>query len=143
MKNREEEQNQVAFVSWFRYQYPAYRELLTFASFGENIGPKRMARLKQMGLTPGYPDLFLAVPKRIEHHKFKRRLGVGMEEFIEFEFFGGLFIEMKSKKGKPTPHQLHIHNILRERHYIVKIAHTWEEAKEIVIDYFGDALLLQ
>lgn len=117
-KNREEEQNQVAFVSWFRYQYPQYRELLTFASFGENIGPKRMARLKQMGLTPGYPDLMLYVSKPYQGF-----------------WSAGLLIEMKSKKGKPTPNQLSIHELIRTKNYIVRIAHSWEEAKEIVLDY--------
>lgn len=117
-KNREEEINQVTFVSWFRVQYPRYRELLTFASFGENIGPKRMARLKQMGLTPGYPDLMLFVPK--PYQVFWR---------------AGLLIEMKRKKGRPTPNQLHIHELLTEKGYVVKVAHSWEEAKEIMLDY--------
>src|SRR5579863_6530844 len=117
-KNREEEQSQVAFVTWFRYQYPRYRDLLTFASFGENIGPKRMARLKQMGLTPGYPDLAIYVPK--PYNLFWR---------------AGLFIEMKSKKGKPTPLQSSIHQLLREKCYIVEVAYSFEQAKMIVIDY--------
>jgi hypothetical protein len=137
-KTRIEEQHQVAFVAWFRLQYPQYAKLLTLGSFGENVGEKRMARLKQMGLTPGFPDLFLALPKRTELHKFKRKLGVGMEEFIEVEFVGGLYIEMKTKTGKVSTEQKEIHELLKKYHYKVDICRSWEEAKASIIDYFAN-----
>lgn len=135
-KSRIEEQHQVAFVDWFRSQYPRYCRLLTLGSFGENVGEKRMNRLKQMGLTPGYPDLFLALPKKIEHHKFRRVASLGMQEFIEVEFYGGLYIEMKTKTGRVSECQNEIHELLRKYHYKVDVCRNWDEAKESILNYF-------
>lgn len=113
-KSRIEEQNQVALVAWFRLQYPRYYQLLTLGSFGENVGERRMARLKQMGLTPGFPDLFLAIPT---------------------EDYSGLYIEMKRKGGKVTNIQSEIHELLRENNYAVHVAYWFEQAKDIIDDY--------
>lgn len=113
-KSRVEEQNQVAFVAWFRTQYPQYANLLTLGSFGENIGERRMARLKQMGLTPGFPDLYLAFPT---------------------EHYHGLYIEMKKKNGKVTAIQKKIHELLKEQGYAVHVAYYWLEAKDVLNDY--------
>jgi hypothetical protein len=132
-KNREEEQHQVAFVQWFRAQYPRYADLLTIASFGENVGARRMGRLKQMGLTAGYPDLVLYLPKRTEHYRYSR---FGRPEEWTVEFIAGLFIEMKSKDGIIGNHQHEIHEKLRKYHYKVEVAYNWDEAKLIISEYF-------
>ena len=114
-----EEANQVAFVRWFRYQYPALAPLLTLGSFGENVGPKRMNRLKQMGLTPGYPDLILYWPKEVRDRQYC-----------------GLFIEMKTKTGRVSEVQANIHFIL-QRNYIVTVAHSFDEARDIITEYLS------
>jgi hypothetical protein len=122
-KNREEELHQVNLVTWFRSQYPKYSKLLTLGSFGENVGPKRMARLKQMGLTPGYPDLILYLPRMVcsrTHH-----------------YYSGLFIEMKSKNGAVRPNQIEMHNILKANHYFVDVAYDWFDAKSIIQNYIN------
>jgi tRNA G10 N-methylase Trm11 len=137
-KNNEEEQHQVAFVTWFRAQYPKYSNLLTLGSFGENIGQRRMKRLKEMGLTPGYPDLFLAICKKIEHHTFKRTgKNFALEEWIDTTFYGGLYIEMKTKKGRLSDVQKEIHKQLRDNHYVVEVCRDWEEAKDAVKNYIA------
>lgn len=115
-KNRVEEQNQMVFVDWFRRQYPRYAKLLTLGSFGENVGKIRMARLKQMGLTPGYPDLFFAMPNH---------------------FCLGLFIEMKTKTGKASEEQLEIHSLLRGQNYEVHICRSFEDAQRTMIWYLN------
>jgi hypothetical protein len=79
-----------------------------------------MSRLKQMGLTAGYPDLMLCIPKAIDGW-----------------WMSGLFIEMKSPKGRPTAQQLEIHNKLKERGYVVKIAYGFDEAKECIEKYLS------
>lgn len=135
-KSREEEQHQVAFVAWFRLQYPKYKHLLTIGSIGENIGAFRMARLKQMGLTPGYPDLVLYLPKRIEHFKYAHtRPGSRIEENYTVEFKAGLFIEMKTRKGKVKSNQREIHELLRKHHYVVEVAYDYKEAENIIKAY--------
>ena len=116
--NKEEERQQVAFVGWFRLQFPAWHSLLTLASFGENIGARRMARVKQMGLTPGYPDLVLYYPK-----------------WVGETLIPALFIEMKTKKGRLSVDQIQIHHILKMQNYEVHVARGWEEAKEIITNY--------
>ena len=137
-KARVEEQHQVAFVDWFRKQHPKYAKHLTLGSFGENVGERRMARLKQMGLTPGYPDLFLALPKMIEHHKHKRTgRNFALEEHIEIEFIGGLYIEMKTKTGIVSEQQKEIHEMLRKYRYTVTVCRNWDEAKECISDYMN------
>lgn len=128
MPRKIEEVNQVVFVTWFRYRYPSYSDLLTLGSFGENIGEKRMKRLKEMGLTPGYPDLFFAMPR------FKY-MDTSCGPFITYPFYAGLFIEMKTKTGRVKKNQALIHEKLRKKHYKVDVARSWEEAKNIIEDY--------
>lgn len=116
--NKIEERDQVAFVGWFRLQYPGYYDLLTLASFGENVGARRMARLKQMGLRPGYPDLVLYHPK-----------------WIGEKLIPALFIEMKTKTGRLSVDQIQVHHILKSENYQVEVARSWEEAKDIIVNY--------
>jgi VRR-NUC domain-containing protein len=69
---------------------------------------------KQMGVKPGVPDLFLAVPNQHYH---------------------GCFIEMKSPKGKATEAQLLIMEYLHGVGYVVEVCTNWEEAKNQLIWY--------
>jgi hypothetical protein len=117
--NKEEESEQVAFVGWFRVQYPHYKALINIVSIGENVGPRRMARLKKMGLTPGWPDLLLAIPG-------PRSLG--------------LFIEMKSKKGRLHGGQPEIHSKLIEQGYKVTVCYSFEDARNVTKEYLSEKL---
>lgn len=132
-KSRVEQQHQVAFVAWFRKTFPDYAKLLTIASFGENVGEMRMAMLKGMGLTPGYPDLFLALPKMIRHIVKDGEL----EKVVSADFFAGLYIEMKTEKGTVTPKQRDIHALLRQYNYKVEVCRSFEEAKDAVDFYIS------
>ena len=116
-KQKEEEIHQVAFTRWFRLQYPKYKDLMTLGSFGENVGSWRMGRLKQMGLTTGYPDLVFYIPRSLKH---------------------GLFIEMKSKIGQVRANQKAVHALLEEMNYSVKVARSWDEAKIYVKEYLHE-----
>ena len=111
---REEEQFQVALVGWFRVQYPEFSDLLYIIANGENVGPTRMKRLKQMGLVPGMPDLMLAVTT--VHHP-------------------GLYIEMKSTKGRLRESQKSIHMQLEGQRYKVVVSHGWDDAKKVIQEY--------
>ena len=124
-KRRDEEINQVAFVRWFRLQYPKYAHLMTLGSFGENVGPRRMERLKEMGLVPGYPDLAFYIPKIIETDE-------------DYLFIPGLFIEMKTLKGKVSLRQKVIHDALIAQGYEVEVARSWDEAKNQIKSYMVD-----
>ena len=65
------------------------------------------AKLKAEGVRRGVPDLFLAFPRH---------------------GYSGLWIEMKSSKGKVSPEQHQWLKALQEVGYEVKIAYSAEEA---------------
>lgn len=116
-----EQKYQEAFVEWFGLNYKCIRELLNVSSFGENIGAKRMKSLKDMGLTPGWPDLFLAVPKRLSpHHPIMA---------------AGLFIEMKKETGRISPKQKKIHDLLIGKGYQVNTCYNCDEAIAVTKNY--------
>jgi len=72
------------------------------------------------GLKRGVPDLFLAAQK---HHR-----GVS---------WGGMFIEMKFGKNKPTKDQKEWLSELEEANYYCVVCHSWEEAKKAILFYLG------
>ena len=120
----------MAFADWFRKQYPRYADDLTLGSFGEDIGARRMDVLKLMGLTPGYPDVVLYIPR------FKN-LKTPPPPGITPPFYCGLFIEMKTKTGIVSPRQKKIHARLIRNHYRVEVARDWLVAADIVTDYLS------
>lgn len=86
MEKRHTESNeQIAAMDWLRAQYPS------IAEHTMHIGNERKSThfagyiMKRMGVLKGASDLFMAWPNAGYH---------------------GLFIEVKSMKGKPTPEQL-------------------------------------
>lgn len=82
---RHDEDNlQIACVRWFSYAYPRFSSLLHHSPNGGRRNLREAARFKAMGTKAGFPDLFLAVPRGDMH---------------------GLFIEMKSERGRQTPEQ--------------------------------------
>jgi VRR-NUC domain len=107
---------QVSVIEWFRWQYP---ELLLFAI--PNGGARNAVtgkKLKDEGVTPGIPDLFLA-----KQHKN----------------YGGLFIEIKTNRGRLSKHQKEIHDRLQEQGYAVITAHGYDEATSVICEYLADA----
>lgn len=72
--------------------------------------------LKAMGLRPGFPDLF--IPRA--HGKYH-----------------GMFIEMKSKKGKITEQQSYWLSRLSLDGYAVKVAHSSTEAIKAINKYIN------
>lgn len=130
-----EQQHQEALVKWFRLQYPKYKDFLTIASFGEDIGALRMGQLKYMGLTPGYPDLGLFIPIMKQVKKSKKWYHIFSCEPKQYDFYGAMFIEMKSKLGTVAKHQKKIHNQLKKMGYEVVVAYDWEDAQKAIKEY--------
>lgn len=112
-----EAQHQRALVQWWAWACKKYglepRHLMHIPNEG-----KRSAVLGNLmraeGLRRGVPDLFLAVP-------------CGRQ--------AGLWIEMKSKTGKPTIDQLEYLHLLEKRGYAASLCYGWEQAKEAVETY--------
>ena len=116
-RQRIEEQHQIALVAWFRFQYPEFKDLLYIIANGENVGARRMARLKRLGLVPGMPDLMLAVTTNTAP---------------------GLYIEMKSPTGRLQDSQRNIHEQLRNQKYKVIVCYNWDDAKQEIKKYLNE-----
>lgn len=103
---------QMSCVKWFRYQYPG----VIIASF-PNGGYRTAITasiMKAEGQLAGMPDLFVPVAKHGYH---------------------GLFIEMKSDKGKMSSNQIEIHAKLTESGYNVEVCRSFEDFSQVIDTY--------
>ncbi len=112
MPNDLEHKEQSNVIRWFRLQYP---KLTMFAIPNGGLRHIRTAaRLKDEGVMAGVADLFLMKPSGLYH---------------------GLFIEMKSEKGKLTDNQtLFLRKAIFEG-YEIKVCYSFIEAKESIEHY--------
>ena len=78
------------------------------------------AMLKKMGMSPGVPDLVIPVPNGRYH---------------------GLYIEMKTKRGRPTENQKRWLDLLQKNGYKAVICHGFDEARQ-EIDAYTETVFL-
>lgn len=103
-------------VAWFRWQYPAYRALLFSIPNGAHLAgtPGQRAaqygRLVREGFVPGAADLFLAVPGEKP----------------------GLFIEMKTDKGRQRPEQKAFEQSVTAAGYGYEVCRSLEQFQNVV-----------
>ena len=108
-------------VAWFKYQYPAMSKLIIHIPNGLKLGGTPVQRAIQMnrakleGLQPGTPDLFIAAPSVA---------------------YCGLWIEMKSKKGKLSEKQNEMMKLLTEQGYHCCVCNSFEAFQKIIKTYF-------
>jgi hypothetical protein len=104
-----ESENQKAVFTWAelaRRQTPELELLLAVPNGGaRNIVTAR--RLKDEGVKPGVPDMFLPVPRGMFH---------------------GLWIELKTADGKVSIDQMAWHTALQDQAYDVKVCYGAVEA---------------
>jgi histidinol-phosphate/aromatic aminotransferase/cobyric acid decarboxylase-like protein len=79
---------------------------------------KEAIKLKSEGVVAGMPDLAVLEPSGAFH---------------------GLFIEMKTQDGTVSEAQNKIHAKLKQRHYVVRVCRSFEEAKREITDYLEQA----
>ncbi len=72
------------------------------------------ARLKTEGVKRGVPDLCLPVARNGAH---------------------GLYIELKTERGKPTPEQIGWIRALRRQGYVAEVCRGWESARSMIEHY--------
>ncbi len=82
---------------------------------GELRTIKTGRKLKSMGVVPGVPDLFFAHPK--------------------MPWSAGLFVELKSKKGKLTENQKKIALKLSNNNYTVAVCDCFDNCVDLVNAY--------
>lgn len=111
-----EHQIQSAFIRWMRVQHPS---IICIAI--PNAARRSYAlagRMKAEGMLAGTPDVFIARPNRIH---------------------GGLWLEFKSAKGRLSDDQMRMLADLNMAGYRVGVPRSFEEARELTIDYLGVA----
>lgn len=111
---REEENLQIACVRWFRYQYPNI--IIHHSPNGGLRNAIEASKFKGMGVTAGFPDLFIPVPNKKSH---------------------GLFIELKSSTGKLSEKQADIIQRLVNSGYTVVVVNKLEFFIKFVNDYMN------
>ena len=111
-----EAQEQEALIQRAQY-HPITREYL-YAIPNDGIRtPQQGARFKRRGLRPGMPDVCLPYPSNGFH---------------------ALYIELKTKTGRPTQSQLKMLDSLRKAGNAAYIARGWEEAWQQIEDYLSN-----
>ena len=119
-----EHDEQVALFDWVKLYSSEEPRLRTMFAIPNQGGKGRGAMLRgqkmvREGLRKGVPDIFLPV---VTHE------------------FGGLFIEMKSEKGRPSDEQVDFLNMLSEAGYLCGICHSFEQARSLIMDYLNSEL---
>src|SRR6185503_16483297 len=108
-----EAKEQEALIERAQY-HPVTRDLL-YAIPNDGIRtPLQGAKFKRRGLRPGMPDICLPYPSNGFH---------------------ALYIELKTKIGKPTKEQLDCIAKLTKAGNCAVIAYGWEHAWAIITDY--------
>ena len=111
----EESTLQIGCVRWFRYQYP---KLTLFAiPNGGNRNLITAMTMKREGVLAGVADLFLAFPS---------------------QGFHGLWIEMKTSKGRQSPEQKHFQTDMEKQGYKYVVCRSFEEFKFEIEKYIQD-----
>jgi hypothetical protein len=117
MKDAEHHEQRKVF-EWARLYESRYPELATMFSVpnGGHRHPAVAAKLKAEGVRPGVPDIVLPVARGAFH---------------------GLFIEMKSDKGRASYEQLKFIASLKRNGYEAHICHGFDEAVEAIRAYLA------
>jgi len=115
---------QIACVTWFRLQYP--NEVLFAIPNGGQRNAITAKILKAEGTLAGVADLFLA---KTEIQKLD---GVGSGYNIRYF---GLFIEMKTDKGRQAPSQIEFQKAVEGKGYKYIICRSFDEFKAEIDNY--------
>lgn len=116
LKGWSEAEEQEALIQWANAmtgRYPMLERLLHVPNGGSRH-PAEAVHLKKMGVKAGVPDLFLP-------YQAKGRCG--------------LWIEMKSEKGRPTALQKDWLEYLDSAGYRTAVCHSMDEARRVIEEY--------
>lgn len=111
-----EENTQIDCVNWMRWQHPSLAPYLHHSPNGGKRSKREAGRFKAMGVKAGFPDLALYIPRNNWH---------------------GLFIEMKTDKGRQSESQKEWQKMLTGQGYLYVVCRGFEEFKSIINTYIG------
>ena len=109
-----EYQLQKAIINYIKLQYP--NVLYCASAGGLRTSITQAKRMKATGYVAGFPDLAIFEPLNYSY---------------------GLFLEIKTEKGKPSKNQLHWINCLNERNYKAVVVYGFEQAKKELDEYLN------
>lgn len=115
-----EAQEQTALFQWAAAMQGRIQELALLHSVpnGGSRHTIEAVHLKEQGVKPGIPDIFLPVA-RGGHH--------------------GLYIEMKRRKGwKISAAQVEVMDALAAQGFAVEICFGWEQARDVIMEYMKE-----
>lgn len=111
-----ESQEQISALQWFKLKYPD-KEKISFHIANERKCSANYGNfLQKMGVKKGVPDIFIPFSRKNYH---------------------GLFIEIKSKKGKKTKEQIDFINELNINGYYACFCFGFNEIIEKINWYFS------
>lgn len=93
-------------ISWFTYQFPDLAKLLHHSPNGGKRNAIEAAKFKAMGVRAGFPDLILCIARHGYH---------------------GLFIELKTAKGRQSDNQKYYQCVLEEQGYRYMVIRSLED----------------
>ena len=108
---------QINLINWFRFKFPDLADDLHHFANERKCSFDEGRKLKRMGVTKGVSDLFLALP---------------------LNGFHGLWIELKTEKGKLKHEQMEFIERKNQRGYVAIAVWGLETAQKIIIDYLRD-----
>ena len=111
-----EHNEQVALFKWVELSGIPELKLLHAVPNGGKRDIVTAIKLRNEGVKPGVPDMFLPVARNGWH---------------------GLFIEMKTEEGRLSPLQKEWIAELEKQGYFVAVCRGWEMAKETLKEYLG------
>ena len=114
-----ESSTQIACVKWFRMQFPEYGNLLFSIPNGGKRNVITAMILKAEGALAGVPDLFLSLPKLDSNMVWTH----------------GLYIEMKTEKGKQSEAQKDFMLRVRVHGYQYEVVRSVDDFIKVIKDY--------
>ncbi len=111
-----EDIEQVNLMAWLSYNHSDIYEDTIHIANQRQTTQQQGRLLKRMGVKKGVSDIFIAVPMNGR---------------------GGLWIELKSTKGKPSQEQKVFVARMIRRGYDAAIVYGCEAAKEVILAYLG------
>jgi hypothetical protein len=134
-KQPNENQIAKAFVDYVRTKYPKMAPLLIHIPNEGKRSPIEGARQKACGLRKGVFDYFFAMRgNRRLHKEIMKGMQVVGHTYIDIVWLG-LWLELKSEKGKPTKEQLDFQEDMYQQGYQAIIVNGLDEAIEAFEDY--------
>lgn len=101
-------------VMWFSLQYREYAKLLHHSPNGGKRNAIEAAKFKAMGVRAGFPDLILCVARQGYH---------------------GLFVELKTAKGRQSDNQKYYQAVLEEQGYKYVVIRSIEDFIATINEY--------